>query len=93
MTFYTLMVGAVIALRLKAPRPEPALPDVGYPLPGPDLHRPGGLAGARLHLPQAQDLGNRLPDRPGGHPGLPDLVADRRPRPNRTSRANEPKPH
>ena len=73
--FYTLMVGAVIALRLKAPHLSSPLPDDRLPVPRPDLHRAGGPAGARLHLLEALDFRQGLPDRPGGHSGLSDLVA------------------
>ena len=90
-TFYTLMVGAVIALRIKAPFLNRPYRTIGYPIPVLDLHRPGGLPRARFHLPQAQDLGNRLPDRAGGHPGLPDLATDQR-RGKAASRAEGPNP-
>ncbi len=38
-TFYTLMVGAVIALRLKAPSCSRPYRTIGYPVPSLDLHR------------------------------------------------------
>ena len=66
-TFYTLMVGAVVAFRLKAPHLAPALPDDRVPAADCYLYQPGSSAGGRLHLLEALDLGQRLPDRAGGH--------------------------
>ena len=78
-TFYTLMVGAVIALRIKAPFLNRPYRTVGYPIPALIYIGLAVFLVARLHLPQAQDLGDRLPDRAGGHSGLPDLATDQRP--------------
>ena len=75
----------------QGPVPEPAIPDHRLPDPGVDLHRTGDLSRARFHLPQAQDLGNRLPDRAGGYPGLPDLATDQR-QDKAASRAEGPNP-
>ena len=42
-TFYTLMVAAVIVLRFKAPACARPYRTIAYPVPPLDLHRPGGL--------------------------------------------------
>ena len=69
--FYTLMVGAVVALRWKAPEMLPAVPDNRLPLAGRHVRHSGDFARARLHLPQAPDFQAGLFDRAGRHPGLP----------------------
>ena len=73
--FYTLMVGAVIALRRKAPHLARPYRTIAYPVPVLIYIALAVLLVARFHLPEAEDVGQGLPDRPGGHPGLPDLVA------------------
>ena len=73
--FYTLMVGAVVALRWKAPHLPRPYRTIGISFAGRHLHHSGGLARARLHLPEASDVREGLSDRAGRHPGLSDLVA------------------
>ena len=75
--FYTLMVAAVIALRLEGARPAPAVPNDRLPASRPDLHHSGRTSDAGLHLSEATDVGKGLSDRIGRHSGLSDLVADR----------------
>ena len=75
MTFYTLMVGAVIALRRKAPDLERPYRTIGYPLPVLIYIGLAVLLVLDFIYLKPWTSGNRLPDRAGGHPGLPGLVA------------------
>ena len=81
LTFYTLMVGAVVVLAAKAPG-RTALPDVRLPGPAVDLHRPGRACWCSTSSTSPRDLGDRLPDRPGGHPGLSGSLATGRTEPD-----------
>ncbi len=73
-TFYMLMVGAVVAFRRKA-WPRSSVSDDRLPPARPDLHQSRALSDCRFHLSQASDVRQGLPHRPGGHPGLCALVA------------------
>ena len=74
LTFYALMVGAVIALRLKAPS-CPAVSDDRLPVPAVLYIGLALLLVRRLHLSEACHIGDRIPDCVCGYSRLSGLVA------------------
>ena len=90
LTFYALMVGAVIVMRIKAPGLDRPYRTLAYPVPPLIYIGLAVLAGARLRLPQPATSGIGFLHRPGGHPGLPDLAAGCSGRTGPGTRAGEP---
>ena len=70
LTFYMLMVGSVVLLRMKAPQAERPYRTFAYPGPSGLLSHSRRPPGRGLHLSRADDGRDRLRDRAGGNPGL-----------------------